>query len=121
MTSRGILECALSYARNGLNTSNPRAEFNASEAIEMIGKIVEVSNSLTNPDTLILYNIFKHCGITTGNEARKLYSDLSQDIHDSPWYELSIRVVKDRLTSERFYAISRIATDIFSLNIVITT
>jgi hypothetical protein len=92
-----------------------------SKLAPFVKKMVEDNNPPTSPDTLKLYNIFKHCDITIENEARKLYSDLSQEIHDSPWYELSIRVVKDRLTPHQFCVISRIAADVFNLDIVITT
>jgi hypothetical protein len=120
MTSRGILEYALSYANKEFSPLNLRTKFDGLETIGKIGKLVEDNNPPTNPDTLKLYNIFKHCGITTGNEARKLYSDVRQQIHCSPWSELSICVVKDRLTPEQYCVISRIAADIFNLNVVIT-
>ncbi len=119
MTSRGILEYALSYVHKELNASNPKAKFNASITIGKTGKMVEDNNPPTSSDTLKLYNFFKHCGITTKNEARKLYSNLNQDIHGSPWYGPDIYVVKDRLTPEQYCSISRIATDVFNQDICI--
>jgi hypothetical protein len=78
MTSRSILERALSYAHKELSVNKTKAKFNASETIEKIGTMVEKNIIPESADVLTLYNIFKHCGITNSTEARQLYADLSE-------------------------------------------
>jgi hypothetical protein len=72
MTTKSILEQALTYAHKELNSQNPKAKFIASDTIEKIGKMVENNDPPSGPDALILCNIFKDCGITGRDEARKL-------------------------------------------------
>lgn len=123
MTARGILEQALSYAHKEIWPAStfPKAKFNCSDTIEKIGQMVEDNNTPNLPDTLILYNIFKECNLSTSQKARELYNTLSKDIHGSPWFESSISIVKERLSPDEFCAVSRIATDVFRLKIATIT
>jgi hypothetical protein len=121
LTTRGILEQALNYAHKEINSSNPNARFNASDTIEKIGVMVEKDQEPTGPDTLKLFRIFKECKILSKSQARSMCQEMSIDVHGFPWKELSVAVVKERLTPEQFCVISKIATDIFRLRITETT